>query len=344
MSAHALLSLRGLKYRDEWQPVWDFLTERHDFPGPLSPDEAIDEVVHTLETNEGIARGLVEPTVLELIGNADQMGLRQDQVARLARIVMPDDQRHLELLEHATANLGWDDSEFHSWEELIGDPGPIDAPSIQRRTDQLVPVSLHRWTTQLSADGLTTMAPFPDTPSCSSTNVSGRSDDGRATTVFGRFDIDATVPDLGYATDPHNWPACSWFFISMIDQGPATPLPPPDAVGSTAYTVPLEELVGMENVLTVNTGLTVRYFVANDSVGMEFDLTPGTHGDGKIDVDHGFLLAERHPTQPGKLVVTSQKTFSFVGLDDLPFSFLCEFGWIDMMRAMAQCRAPGGNQ
>jgi hypothetical protein len=75
---------------------------------------------------------------------------------------------------------------------------------------------------------------------------------------------------------------------------------------------------------------------------MEFDLTPGTHGDGKIDVDHGYLLAEKHPKDPGKLIVTSQKTFSFVGLDDLPFSFLCEFGWIDMMRAMAQCRAPGG--
>jgi hypothetical protein len=130
----------------------------------------------------------------------------------------------------------------------------------------------------------------------------------------------------------------------MTDQGTTASLPPPDAVGSTAYTVPLIELVGMENVLTVSTGLTVRYFVANDSVGMEFDLTPGTHGDGKIDVDHGFLLAEKLPSQPGKLIITSQKTFSFVGLDDLPFTFLCEFGWIDMMRAMAQCRAPGGNQ
>jgi hypothetical protein len=98
----------------------------------------------------------------------------------------------------------------------------------------------------------------------------------------------------------------------------------------------------VENLLTVRTGLTTRYFVGTDSVGMEFDLTPGTHGDGKIDVDHGYLLAEKHPTDPNKLIVSSQKTFSFVGLDDLPFSFLCEFGWIDIMRAMAQCRAPGG--
>ncbi len=168
--------------------------------------------------------------------------------------------------------------------------------------------------------------------------------DGRATTVYGRFDIDGDVKDLTYATDPRNWPSCSWFFVSMTEAGRAVPAPPPDDLGNLGYAGDLEELVGLEDLLTVRTGLTTRFFVGEDSVGMEFDLTPGTHGDGKVDVDHGYLLAERHPTEPGKLVVTSQKTFSFVGLDDLPFSFLCEFGWIDMMRAMAQCRAPGGRQ
>jgi hypothetical protein len=203
-------------------------------------------------------------------------------------------------------------------------------------------VSLSEWTTQLHADGLTAMAPLPDAPSCSATEVTGAGLDGKATTVYGRFEVSATVSDLAYATDPGNWPKCSWFFFSMLEQGPRQGLLPPDAGGGTAYAVDLEEKVGLEEVLTVQTGLTTRYFVGSDSVGMEFDLTPGTHGDGKIDVDHGYLLAEKHPTKPGTLVVTSQKTFSFVGLEDLPFSFLCEFGWIDMMRAMAQCRAPGG--
>ncbi|MFZ0015179.1 MAG: hypothetical protein WAL25_13820 [Acidimicrobiia bacterium] len=210
-----------------------------------------------------------------------------------------------------------------------------------KRAAGMAPTSLHDWTKQLSADHLTSMPPLPDTPSCSSTGASGGLD-GKATTVYGRFDIEAGVEDLRYATDPMNWPKCSWFFISMTEQAASVPLKPPDDVGSTAYLCALEELVGLDDLLTVRTGLTTRYFVGSDSVGMEFDLTPGTHGDGKVDVDHGFLLAERHPTEQGKLVVTSQKTFSFVGLDDLPFSFLCEFGWIDMMRAMAQCRAPGG--
>jgi hypothetical protein len=183
---------------------------------------------------------------------------------------------------------------------------------------------------------------MPDAPACSSTGVGGGTGDAGATTVFGRFDIEADVKDLVYATDPRNWPRCSWFFISMTEQGSPLALDPPDDADSSAYAGDLEELVGLEDVLTVRTGLTTRFFVGLDSTGMEFDLTPGIHGDGKVDVDHGYLLAENHPTEPGKLVIFSQKTFSFVGLDDLPFSFLCEFGWIDMMRAMAQCRAPGG--
>jgi hypothetical protein len=274
--AHALLSLRGLKYGDEWEPVWRFLREKHDFPGPLGVDEAVADIVAKLEEQQSILPGRVTPTVDELVRDAEQMGLGDEHLQQIQSLV-----------------------------------------------------------------GERTVPPRPDMPTCSSTNVAGGAD-GRATTVVGRFEIPAKLEDVAYATDPMTWPQCSWFFISMRKLAEPTSLPPPDAVGNTAYHCDLEELVGLENVLTVKTPLTTRYFVGPDSLGMEFDLTPGPGGDGKIDVDHGYLLAERHPGDPQKLIITSQKTFSFVGLDDLPFSFLCEFGWVDMMRAMAECRAPGG--
>jgi len=343
------MSLRSRKYGDEWSGVWQFLAERHDVPEPLGLDDAVGELVSSLESNQSLVPGPVTATVFELIGEAHQIGLRQDHVSRLAGVVADDDQHRLRLLQHASDHLNWDTSDLREWEEVIAGDGSEDSPPTEaarfpelRRAPGMADVSLHQWTTQLAQDGLTSMAPIPDAPACSSTEVDAAGGDGRATTVRGTFEVDASVEDLAYATNPLNWPKCSWFFISMTEQAAAVPLPPPDAVGSTAYMVPLEELVGLEDLLTVRTGLTTRYFVGADSVGMEFDLTPGTHGDGKVDVDHGFLLAEKHPTQQGKLVITSQKTFSFVGLDDLPFSFLCEFGWIDMMRAMAQCRAPGG--
>jgi hypothetical protein len=305
-------------------------------------DDAVDDIVTKLGERNSLVPGLVAPTVFELIGHAHQMWLRQDHVARIAAVVAGDDRRHLQLLEHATATLGWDTTDMDDWADVVSS---MNTPAHQVRPIQgLAPVSLHQWTTRLAGAGLTTMPPIADAPSCSSTNVGGHASDRGATTVYGSFEIEAALPDLTYATDPRNWPRCSWFFISMTEQGEAIALPPPDAVGHTAYTTNLEELVGLEDMLTVRTLLATRYFVGEGSVGMEFDLAAGTHGDGKIDVDHGYLLAEQHPTERGKLIVRSQKTFSFVGLDDLPFSWLCEFGWIDMMRAMAQCRAPGGGR
>lgn len=344
MPTHALMSLRGLKYGEEWQPVWDFLADRHGFPGPLGMDEAVDEVVNKLTRENSMVPGRAAPTVFELIGDAHQIGLRQDHVAALASVVSGDDGQRRNILEHATNHLNWDTTEFHDWDHVFADnSNQLTRYPPVKPVQGLAPASLHRWTKKLAEDGLTSMPPIPDGPACSSTEVRGGAD-GRATTVFGRFDIDGEVEAMAFATDPRNWPLCSWFFVSMTEASKPVPLPPPDDVGNLGYTGDLEETVGLEDLLTVRTGLTTRFFVAEDSVGMEFDLTPGTHGDGKVDVDHGFLLAERHPTEPGKLVIKSQKTFSFVGLDDLPFSFLCEFGWIDMMRAMAQCRAPGGRQ
>lgn len=340
MPAHALLSLRGRKYGDEWEPVWGFLRERHGVPGPLGVDEAVEEVIARLKEKQGLLPGRVAPTVYELIGEAGEIGLDQDHVERLAEMVEEDPERRSKLLEHATENLGWERSDLVGWSELSeARAASVTTPRVTP-VEGATPVSLHSWTQMLSDEGLLKIKPIPDT-SCSSGNVGGGIDGG-ATTVHGRFEIEATLNDLTYATNPLNWPQCSWFFISMTQLGQLSSLFPPDDVGNAAFTGDVEELVGLESVLTVRTPLTTRYFVGPASVGMEFDLTPGTHGDGKIDVDHGYLLAESHPTDQGKLIVTSQKTFSFVGLDDLPFSFLCEFGWIDMMRAMANCRAPGG--
>jgi hypothetical protein len=344
--AHALMSLRGRKYEDEWDPVWQFLAERHGFPGPLGLDEAVEDIVAKLTEQKNFIPGRVKPTVYELIGEAHLIGLRQDHLQALAEIVEGDEARRSELLEHATEHLGWDRKAMVGWSELSAPESGDEAEEESltrlpplRLGEDASPVSLHQWTQSLVNAGLLT-TPIPDA-TCTSGEVSGGIDGG-ATKVFGRFELDAGLNDLAYATNPLNWPQCSWFFISMTQLGQSLSLLPPDDVGNTAYTCDLEELVGLEDVLTVRTGLTSRYFVGNASLGMEFDLAPGTHGDGKIDVDHGYLLAEKHPKDPGKLIVTSQKTFSFVGLNDLPFSFLCEFGWIDMMRAMALCRAPGG--
>lgn len=342
MPANALLSLRARKYGDEWDPVWAHLAEQYDYPGPLERDAAVDEIVEQLREKQGLVPARVAPTVYELIGDAHEIGLTQEHVERLAGIVERDDERRGKLLEHATENLRWERDTMRDWRA-----GPeeeeesVDRPPTLEVVKGAQPLSLHQWTQLLADDGLAITAPIADAPTCSSKTVQGGID-GEATTVFGRFEVEAGLMDLAYATDPMNWPKCSWFFISMNPQGPSTVLQPPDDVGNRAYTRDLEELVGVENLLTVRTPLTTRYFVGQDSLGMEFDLTPDAKGDGKIDVDHGYLLAEKHPTDPNKLIVTSQKTFSFVGLNDLPFSFLCEFGWVDMMRAMAQCRAPGG--
>jgi hypothetical protein len=322
--------------------VWRFLSNSYGFPGPLDLEEAVDDVVEKLGEQQSLVPARVAPTVYELIGEDHRIGLSQDHVERLAAIVEGDDEKRTKVLEHATQNLGWDTSVMHEWGSVPPDPGvtPSTGPPLTLVHD-VQPISLHQWTQSLAANGLMATPPIADAPSCSSQEIEGGRDGG-ATTVFGRFEIEARLGDLAYATDPMNWPTCSWFFISMTPTAAPTLLPPPDAVGNTAYRRDLEELVGLEDVLTVRTPLTTRYFVGADSLGMEYDLRPGRGGDGKIDVDHGYLLAEQHPTVRDKLIISSQKTFSFVGLDDLPFSFLCEFGWVDMMRAMAQCRAPGG--
>ncbi len=340
--AHALMSLRGLRYGGEWQPVWDFLTDRHGFPGPLGLDEAVDDVVGKLTERNSLVPAQVAPTVFELIGDAHQIGLRQDHVARLANVVTGDDGQRRRLLEHATNHLKWDTSEFHEWDQIFDRPRPpaCPLPAGETRTGS-GPASLHRSTKQLAEDGMDPST-HPRRPGLHVHRRQRRRVDAcrRGLPIRHRrrrqgphlCDRPAELAQLQLVLRLHDR---SW----TGGAGSTTRRSRQPRIRRRS-----EELVGLEDLLTVRTGLTTRFFVGEDSVEMEFDLTPGTHGDGKVDVDHGYLLAERHPTEPGKLVVTSQKTFSFVGLDDLPFSFLCEFGWIDMMRAMAQCRAPGGRQ
>jgi hypothetical protein len=172
------LSLRGLKYGEEWRPVWDFLADRHGFPGPLGRDEAVEDVATKLEANQSMVPTRVAPTVFELIGDAHQIGLRQDHVARLASIVAADDQHHVKLLEHASNHLKWDTSEFHEWEHVIAaDPTRLAAFPEVKRVQGLAPVSLGQWTRQLAKDGLSSMPPMPDAPACSSTGVDGGTGD-----------------------------------------------------------------------------------------------------------------------------------------------------------------------
>ena len=343
MPAHAILSLRGRKYGEEWAGVWEYLEQTHDFR-PMELDDAVDLVVGSMKDRHAM-HPQRNATVLELIRDADRIGLRQDHLKRLAGVVAPDEELRGKVLQGAAEHLGWDTDNLRDWESVAED-GDIES-LVENPTPTLledVSGDAHtQFASAMSSLGLLADKTHLDVPSCSSVNVPGGQDG--ATTVYGEFVIDAVLDDLRFATDPENWPYCSWFFIAMTKQGPKVKLDQPDDQGVPvfpAYQTVFNEVVGIKNVLTVSTWLTTRYFVGTESVGMEFDLTPGVHGDGKLDVDHGYLLAEKHPTQAGKVVVKSQKTFSFVGLDDLPFSFLCEFGWIDMMRAMAQCRKPAG--
>lgn len=336
MSAHAILSLRGRKYGDEWAPVWEHLG-KFGFE-QLEPHDAAEQVIQEFsETSR--EHDLRNVTALELIRDAAQTGLRLDHIKQLATTAADgDEDKVATILNAATDKLGWNLGEIEDWDQVrVGDEA-IDEPPTLQESEAPTP--------EVMADFHSAVENvLPKTSSlaleiCRDETVPGGIDG--ATTVYGEFEMDAALDDLRYATNPENWPDCSWFFLSMTGHPPVKALPDPDnkgaAQGFPAYQTVFEELVGIDQVFTVRTSLTTRYFVGAESVGMEFDLAPGVHGDGKLDVDHGYLLAEVVEGVPNRVRVKSQKTFSFVGLNDLPFSFLCEFGWIDMMRAMAECR------
>ena len=111
-------------------------------------------------------------------------------------------------------------------------------------------------------------------------------------------------------------------------------MPPIDNVDGNAYKTRLREVAGIAVLWELATDLDVRYFVSQDAVGMEFAFAGG---DGKIDVDHGYVIVELHPSRPNWVVVRSQKTVRFTGISNVPASFACELGWIDVMQNMATC-------
>ncbi len=164
---------------------------------------------------------------------------------------------------------------------------------------------------------------------------------GSPTKIFATFDIPGAPLDFAHGTNPLNWPGCNSFFID-VSKDPTQPwkgLPQIDDVDGTAYQGRIKEVVGIKSLWTPTTYLDVRYFVTNDAVGMDFTFA---RGDGWIDVDHGYVLVETHPTTKNYVKVTSEKTVRFVGISNFPATLACELGWIDVMQNMASC--PPRNQ
>ena len=153
------------------------------------------------------------------------------------------------------------------------------------------------------------------------------------TRIVASFEAAGRPLDFAYGADPLHWPECNPFFLSMT-ASQKTSLPV-DNVDGTAYKARVREVVGIPVIWELKTNLDVRYFVTNEAVGMEYSFAGSI--DGEIDVDHGFVIVEAHPTLPGRVVVRSQKTVRFTNLSNLPASFACELGWVQVMQNMASC-------
>lgn len=153
------------------------------------------------------------------------------------------------------------------------------------------------------------------------------------TRIVASFEAAGRPLDFAYGADPLHWPACNPFFLSMTaSQKTSLPI---DNVDGTAYQARVREVVGIPVIWELKTNLDVRYFVTNQAVGMEYAFAGSI--DGEIDVDHGFVIVEAHPTLSGRVVVRSQKTVRFTHLSNLPASFACELGWVEVMQNMATC-------
>ena len=154
-----------------------------------------------------------------------------------------------------------------------------------------------------------------------------------ATKIVASFQAAGKPRDFAFGADPLHWPDCNPFFLSMT-ASQKTSLPV-DNVDGTGYQARVLEVVGIKAIWELKTNLDVRYFVTNEAVGMEYSFAGSV--DGEIDVDHGFVIVEAIPSQPGRVVVRSQKTVRFTNLSNLPASFACELGWVDVMQNMASC-------
>ena len=155
------------------------------------------------------------------------------------------------------------------------------------------------------------------------------------TRIVASFSASGHPHKFAYGADPLHWPLCNPFFRRMIP-GPMQALPAVDDVKGTAYKTRLTEVVGI-GLAEISTNLDVRYFVAQDAVGMDYTFAGG---DGRIDVDHGYLIVEIDPSTPNSVLVRSQKTVHFVGIDNFPATLVCEMGWIHVMQNMASCQPP----
>jgi hypothetical protein len=153
------------------------------------------------------------------------------------------------------------------------------------------------------------------------------------TRIVASFEAPGRPLDFAFGADPLHWPACNPFFLSMT-ASQKTSLPV-DNVDGNAYQARVREVVGIPVIWELKTNLDVRYFVTNEAVGMEYTFAGSI--DGEIDVDHGFVIVEAHPTTPGRVVVRSQKTVRFTHLSNVPASFACELGWVHVMQNMASC-------
>ena len=153
------------------------------------------------------------------------------------------------------------------------------------------------------------------------------------TKIVASFEAAGQPRDFAFGADPLHWPDCNPFFLSMTaSQKSSLPV---DNVDGSAYQARVLEVVGIKAIWELKTNLDVRYFVTNEAVGMEYSFAGSV--DGEIDVDHGFVIVEAHPTTPGRVVVRSQKTVRFTNLSNLPASFACELGWVQVMQNMASC-------
>ena len=156
------------------------------------------------------------------------------------------------------------------------------------------------------------------------------------TRIVATFEAPGVLADFAYGADPLNWPQCNPFFLEMTTLGPKAPLPI-DNVDGTAYAARVKEVVGIAVLWEIRTNLDVRYFVASNAVGMDFNFAGG---DGQIDVDHGYVIVEPHPSRANWVTVRAQKTVHFANMPNFPATLACFLGWIHVMRSMATCRPP----
>jgi len=152
--------------------------------------------------------------------------------------------------------------------------------------------------------------------------------------ISASYETPGEVKEFYFGADPMNWPVCNPFFLKMTRKGGWFRAPDADNFNGRGYGSRIEEVVGVPFTdFQFRTVLSVRYFVAETAVGMEFDIADG--GDGAIDVDHGFVVVE---ARPGKKVrIRSEKTVRFTRLSEAPAAAACALGWIDMMHGMAIC-------